>query len=252
MPRVTIHQRLEICHLGMQFVHNWLRKRSYALCKSCRGMPDLQLSYSNFCALHLKFLEKNRRQRRQAELVLTIGALESPGPTEPTHRGRPRSVGLRTVGPPCAAPPSSPTPLVPRAGLAVATTRRPRRPTTGITAVPASRCHLSMPMPWPSWRLDVHAPPPCSDHLFKHRTVHSRVHQGRRRRHVCRPRGAPPSGRRRRQTVLLLPPLGPPLAATLACCLGQAAGSSESNQNLHKVIEGIFLYQLSCDIDKSS
>jgi hypothetical protein len=24
MPRVTIHQRPEICHLGMHFVHEWL------------------------------------------------------------------------------------------------------------------------------------------------------------------------------------------------------------------------------------
>jgi hypothetical protein len=56
-PRVTIHRRPEICHLGMQFVHKRLRKRPYALCKSCRGMLDLQLSYSNFCALQLNFLE---------------------------------------------------------------------------------------------------------------------------------------------------------------------------------------------------
>jgi hypothetical protein len=57
MPRVTIHKRLENSQLGMRFVHNWLRKRSYALCRSCRGMLDLQLSYSNFCALLFNFLE---------------------------------------------------------------------------------------------------------------------------------------------------------------------------------------------------
>jgi hypothetical protein len=56
-PRVTIHRRPEICHLGMQFVHKRLRKRPYALCKSCGGMLDLQLSYSNFCALQLNSLE---------------------------------------------------------------------------------------------------------------------------------------------------------------------------------------------------
>jgi hypothetical protein len=76
MPRVTIHQRPEICHLGMQFVHNWLRKRPCALCKSCRGMLDLQHSYSNFCALQFNFLEKNPGQSRSAELVLTLGAPE--------------------------------------------------------------------------------------------------------------------------------------------------------------------------------
>jgi hypothetical protein len=43
----TIHQRLGICHLGMQFVHNWLIKRPYTLCESCRGSRDLQLWYSN-------------------------------------------------------------------------------------------------------------------------------------------------------------------------------------------------------------
>jgi hypothetical protein len=25
-PQVTIHQHPQICHLGMQFVHNWLKK----------------------------------------------------------------------------------------------------------------------------------------------------------------------------------------------------------------------------------
>jgi hypothetical protein len=101
-PRVTIHRHLEICHLGMQFVHNWLRKRTYALCKSCRGMLDLQLSYSNFCALQFKFLEKNPGQSRQAELVLTLGAPErrprrrSRVGRAPAHWARtPRSVSDR-------------------------------------------------------------------------------------------------------------------------------------------------------------
>jgi hypothetical protein len=56
-PRVTIHRRPEIFHLGMQFVHKRLRKRPYALCGSCRGILDLQLFYSNFCALQFNFLE---------------------------------------------------------------------------------------------------------------------------------------------------------------------------------------------------
>jgi hypothetical protein len=50
-PRVTIHQRPEICHLGMHFVHKRVRKRSYALCKSCRGILDLQLFYLHLGAL---------------------------------------------------------------------------------------------------------------------------------------------------------------------------------------------------------
>jgi hypothetical protein len=41
----------------MPYVHNWLRKPPYALCRSCRGMLDLQLSYSNLSALQFKFLE---------------------------------------------------------------------------------------------------------------------------------------------------------------------------------------------------
>jgi hypothetical protein len=48
---VTVHRRPENCQLGMQFVHNWLRKRPYALCKSCRGILDLQLSYLHLGAL---------------------------------------------------------------------------------------------------------------------------------------------------------------------------------------------------------
>jgi hypothetical protein len=54
---VTVHRRPENSQVGMQFVHNRLRKRPYALCESCRGMLDLQLSYSNFCALQFNFLE---------------------------------------------------------------------------------------------------------------------------------------------------------------------------------------------------
>jgi hypothetical protein len=50
-PKVTVHRRPENSQIGMQFVHNWLRKSPYALCKSRRGMLDLQLSYSNLCAL---------------------------------------------------------------------------------------------------------------------------------------------------------------------------------------------------------
>jgi hypothetical protein len=103
MLLVTIHQRPGNCHLGMQIVHNWLRKRPYALCRSCRGMLDLQLSYSNFCALQFKFLEKNPSQSRQAETNFDSGA---PAPASswprrgragPARRDRPRSAGPRAV-----------------------------------------------------------------------------------------------------------------------------------------------------------
>jgi hypothetical protein len=56
---VTVHRRPEISQVGMHFVHNWLRKRSYALCKSCKGILDLQLSYYPLDPLQLKNLEKN-------------------------------------------------------------------------------------------------------------------------------------------------------------------------------------------------
>jgi hypothetical protein len=73
---VTIHRRPENSQLGMHFVHNLLRKRPYTLCRSCRGMLDLQLSYSNFCALQFKFLEKSSGQSRQVAWVMTL-ALQS-------------------------------------------------------------------------------------------------------------------------------------------------------------------------------
>jgi hypothetical protein len=53
-----VHWRPENLHLGMQFVQKWLRKPPYALCRSCRVMLDLQLSYSNLGALQFNFLEK--------------------------------------------------------------------------------------------------------------------------------------------------------------------------------------------------
>jgi hypothetical protein len=45
MSQVTIHRRLENSQLGMRFVNSWLRKTLYGLCRSCRGLIDLQLSY---------------------------------------------------------------------------------------------------------------------------------------------------------------------------------------------------------------
>jgi hypothetical protein len=58
-PKVTVHRRLEICHLGMQFVHNWLRKRPYALSRSCKWSRDLQLSYYSLGPLMCQNREKN-------------------------------------------------------------------------------------------------------------------------------------------------------------------------------------------------
>jgi hypothetical protein len=70
----TIHRRPEICHLGMHFVHKWLRKTPYALCRSCRGMLDLQLSYSNLGALQFNFLEKTAAEPGNPEMFLRQNA----------------------------------------------------------------------------------------------------------------------------------------------------------------------------------
>jgi hypothetical protein len=53
----TIHRRPENSKLGIRFVHNWLRKRPYALCESCRGSGDLQLCFSLLGPLLFNFLE---------------------------------------------------------------------------------------------------------------------------------------------------------------------------------------------------
>jgi hypothetical protein len=58
-PRVTIHRHPENSQLGMRFVHNWLGKRPYTLCRSGRGIGDLQLCYSPLGPLQFKNLEKN-------------------------------------------------------------------------------------------------------------------------------------------------------------------------------------------------
>jgi hypothetical protein len=54
----TIHWRPENSQVAMDFVHKWWRKTPYTLCRSCRGMLDLQLSYSNLGAIEFNFLEK--------------------------------------------------------------------------------------------------------------------------------------------------------------------------------------------------
>jgi hypothetical protein len=81
-PRVTIHRRPEICQLGMPFVHNWLRKRPYTLCRSCRGIGDLQLCYSLLGSLLLKNLEQNAVEQGQ------VGCFKSAAPRVRAHARR--------------------------------------------------------------------------------------------------------------------------------------------------------------------
>jgi hypothetical protein len=64
-PWVTIHRKNS--YLGMPFVRNWLRKTPYALCRSCRGIRDLQLSYYPLGPLQLEKFEKNSLKVGQSE-----------------------------------------------------------------------------------------------------------------------------------------------------------------------------------------
>jgi hypothetical protein len=120
---VTIHRRPENLHLGMQFVQKWLRKTPYALCRSCRGMLDLQLSYSNLGALQFNFLEKTAVEQGNPEMFPRRNALlrdvarrrapdRAPTPLAgPGRRGRLPSTGPRVVGPPVPNRLPSPLPL---------------------------------------------------------------------------------------------------------------------------------------------
>jgi hypothetical protein len=63
----TIHLRPKNSDLGMPFVHNWLRKRTYTPCISCRGIGDLQLCYSPLGPLLLKNLEQNAVEQGQVD-----------------------------------------------------------------------------------------------------------------------------------------------------------------------------------------
>jgi hypothetical protein len=65
---ITVHRRPENSQDGMHFVHNWLRKRPYALGKSCRGSRDLQLRYRSLWVLQFEFLEKLLVKVGQSEL----------------------------------------------------------------------------------------------------------------------------------------------------------------------------------------
>jgi hypothetical protein len=55
----TIHLRPEISELGTQIVQKMVEKRPHTLCRSCRGLRDLQLLYLPLGPLHFKNLEKN-------------------------------------------------------------------------------------------------------------------------------------------------------------------------------------------------
>jgi hypothetical protein len=138
----TIHLRLEICHLGMHFVHKWLRRAPYALCRSCRGMLDLQLFYSNLSALQFNFLEKTVVKQGNLEMISRRNALlhdvarrQAPD-RAPAPLAGPRCRGTAaTAGPTASAPTSTPNTPSPRAACLRAERNDPHRPTNGIAAV---------------------------------------------------------------------------------------------------------------------
>jgi hypothetical protein len=130
-------------------------------------MLDLQLSYSNFCALQFKFLEKNPGQSRQAELVSTL-ALQSGAHAGVRASTAPRLRWARTLRPasvrrsarrgttplaPHRLPPPLPLRHAPRAPWLSVPTLPP--PATGVSVVPAPRrCHnRAHAATWPTrWR----------------------------------------------------------------------------------------------------
>jgi hypothetical protein len=108
----------------MRIVHKWLRKRPYALCKSCRGLIGLQLSYLSLGPLQLKNLEKNWFKQSQMKSKQSCRARRS----RPramlcmwSHRAEPPADWARPPEHPCdrwtqGLPPTfAPNPPSPRA-----------------------------------------------------------------------------------------------------------------------------------------
>jgi hypothetical protein len=139
---VTAHRRPENSQVGMHFVHNWLIKRPCALCKSCKGILDLQLSYSNLGALQFNFLEKTTVEQGHPEMISRRNALlrdvarrQAPDHAPAPLAGPRRRGTAATAGPTAPAPTSLPNTPSPRAARPRAERTDPHRPTNGITAV---------------------------------------------------------------------------------------------------------------------
>jgi hypothetical protein len=76
MPASTVQWCPENNNVGMQIVHKWLRKTLYALCRSCRGMGDLQPFYLCLGPLLLGIFEKNPAKQCYLILFWCQNALE--------------------------------------------------------------------------------------------------------------------------------------------------------------------------------
>jgi hypothetical protein len=138
---VTVHRRPENSQVGMHFVHSWLRKRPYTLCKSCKGILDLQLSYSNLSALQFNFLEKTTVEQGHPEMISRRNALlrdvarrQAPDRAPALLAGPRRRGTAATAGPIAPALTSSPNTPSPRAARPRAERTDPRRPTNGSIA----------------------------------------------------------------------------------------------------------------------
>jgi hypothetical protein len=184
----------------MPFLHNWLRKRPYTLCGSCRWIGDLQLCYSPLGPLLLKNLEQNAVEQGQVDCFklaaprvraharhLARGHASSR--RQPT--GHNRRCTTTTAGPTAPHRRPHPNPVATRTTSTCRANRPCHRPTNGRTAVLGLRPRTSPPppppMPRPSYKklrtlplyahvspplaLSTAAPPlrwprwaPCSDH----------------------------------------------------------------------------------------
>jgi hypothetical protein len=174
-PRVTIHRRPEICHLGMHFVHKWVRKRPYALCKSCRGILDLQLSYLHLGALQFNFLELH--SVKQGYLKLFAGTRRSrtrrprrcrAPPALRSHWARtPRLVGHVESPVQRSTPPAGPA------------HRRTAFPTLSPRATRQARTGRAAPTlvagPWRHRRTPGRMPLPCRAHTVDGRDFFPKV-----------------------------------------------------------------------------
>jgi hypothetical protein len=167
MLLATVHWRPGNNHLGIQIVHNWLRKSPYAICESCRGSRDLQLCYSLLGPLLFNFFEfwsvkqghlekfrapgaPDRRATSSAKLCAAAAAVPTVGLAwTPRPHGLHAACAGRLDGA-SATPPRHPAHATCRAHLGRPSRRAPpvqrRRRRTGahVAAVPRPCCDLAV------------------------------------------------------------------------------------------------------------
>jgi hypothetical protein len=141
----------------MQFAQKWWRKRPYTLCRSCRGIGDLQLCYSPLGPLLLKNLKKNAVEQGQVNFysmpapgVRARARRRARGHARPHRRltGYDRRSTAATAGPKAFHRRSHP--ILHCHALHAHGPREtdPRRPANGVAAVPRPRARTSPSFPW--------------------------------------------------------------------------------------------------------